>query len=119
LRQFSPDFTPEGIDPAQIAAEQQKLRRLIPNSMVQELAPFGLEIAGGAFDHRAVWSAIIEGGNRAGLVAAGSAGGALGAVLRLGGYRDIHQGVRDPFVASLLRFAISEDHAALRGQLGD
>ncbi|HWM88312.1 MAG TPA: hypothetical protein VNO33_20800, partial [Kofleriaceae bacterium] len=119
LRQFSPEFTPAGLDPAQIAAEQQKLRRLIPSHMVQELAPFGLDVAASAdFDHAAVWAGIIEGGNRAGLLAAGSAGAALDAVLRLGGYRDIHQGVRDPFVAGLLRFAVSEDHAALRAQLG-
>lgn len=117
LRQFSPDFAPEGLDPAQVAAEQQKLRRLIPNNMVQELAPFGLEIAGAAFDHRAVWAGIVEGGNRAGLLAAGSAAAALSAVLRLGGYRDIHQGMRDPLVAALLGFAVSEDHAALRAQL--
>ena len=117
LRQFSPEFAPEGIDPVQIAAEQQKLRRLIPHNMVQELAPFGLEIAGAAFDHRAVWAGIIEGGNRAGILAAGSATAALGAVLRLGGYRDIHQGMHDPFVLALLRFAVSEDHAALRAQL--
>jgi tetratricopeptide (TPR) repeat protein len=118
LRQFSPDFTPEGIEPAHIAAEQQKLRRLIPSNMVQELAPFGLEIAGSAFDHRAMWAGIVEGGNRAGLLASGSAAASLGAVLRLGGYRDIHQGVRDPLVIGLLRFAVSEDHAALRAQLG-
>ena len=47
----------------------------------------------------------------------GSVRSALGAVLRLGGYRDIHQGMQDPFVVGLLRFAVSEDHAALRGHL--
>ncbi len=120
VRQFQPEFTPSGLDPAHVAAEQQKLRRLIPSNMVQELAPFGLDIAGAGaeFDHRALWAGIIEGGNRAGLLAAGGAGAAAGALLRLGGYRDIHQGVADAFVAGLLRFAVSEDHAALRAELG-
>jgi hypothetical protein len=118
LRQFSPDFSPPGLDPQLVAAEQQKLRRLIPNQMLQELAPFALGIAGSAFDHRAIWGAIVEGGNRAGLLAAGSLTAALGSVLRLGGYRDIHQGIGDPLVAGVLRFAVSEDHAVLRGQLG-
>jgi hypothetical protein len=122
LRVFQPEFTPAGLDPAQIATEQQKLRRLIPSHMVQELAPFGLDIAGAGagteFDHRALWAGILEGGNRAGLLAAGSAGAALDALLRMGGYRDVHQGVNDAFVAGLLRFAVSEDHASLRAQLG-
>jgi tetratricopeptide (TPR) repeat protein len=120
VRQFQPEFTPAGLDPAHVAAEQQKLRRLIPSNMVQELAPFGLDIAaaGAEFDHRALWGGIINGGNRAGLLAAGGVGAASGALLRLGGYRDIHQGVADAFVAGLLRFAVSEDHAALRAELG-
>ncbi len=118
LRQFAPDFAPAGLDPAAVAAEQQKLRRLIPNQMVQELAPYALGIAGAGFDHRAIWAAILEGGNRAGLLAAGSVAAALGSLLRLGGYRDIHQGISDPFVANLLRFAVSEDHVALRAHLG-
>ena len=118
LRQFAPEFAPAGLDPAAVAAEQQKLRRLIPSQMVQELAPYALGIAGAEFDHRAIWAAILEGGNRAGLLAAGSVGAALGSLLRLGGYRDIHQGISDPFVANLLRFAVSEDHVALRAHLG-
>ena len=118
LRQFAPEFAPPALDPAAVAAEQQKLRRLIPNQLVQELAPYALGIAGAEFDHRAIWAAILEGGNRAGLLAAGSVAAALGALLRLGGYRDIHQGISDPFVANLLRFAVSEDHVALRAHLG-
>jgi hypothetical protein len=117
LRQFAPEYTPNGLDPAQVSAEQQKLRRLIPSNMLQELAPFAIDIAGAGFDHRAVWAGIIDGGNRAGLLAAGSAAAAIGAVLRLGGYRNIHQGVRDPFVIGLMQFAVSEDHASLRAQL--
>ncbi len=117
LRQFAPDFTPAGLDPAQVSSEQQKLRRLIPHHMVQELAPFGIEIAGGDFDHRAVWAGIVDGGNRAGLLAAGSAAAAIDSLLRLGGHRDIQQASRDAFVSGLLRFAVSEDHAALRAQL--
>ena len=118
LRQFSPEFAPASIDPALVGAEQQKLRRLIPNQLLQELGPFALGIAGGEFDHRAIWASIIEGGNRAGLLAAGTVAGALGALLRLGGYRDIHQGASDLFVAGLLRFAVGEDHASLRAHLG-
>ena len=119
LRQFSPEFAPPGLDPDQVAAEQQKLRRLIPSGMLQELGPFALGIAGQTFDYRAIWTGVIEGGNRAGLLAAGSPAPALASVLRLGGYRDIHQGIHDPLVTGLLRFAVSEDHAALRAQLSD
>ncbi|HUS66305.1 MAG TPA: hypothetical protein VMZ28_17255 [Kofleriaceae bacterium] len=118
LRLFATEFEPRGLDPAQVAGEQQKWRRLIPSQMFQELAPYAMGIASHDFDYRAVWTGIIAGGNRAGLLAAGSVHAALVAVLRLGGYRDIHQGVGDPFVVDLLRFAVSEDHAALRGQLG-
>ena len=118
LRQFAPEFSPPGLDPAAVAAEQQKLRRLIPNQMVQELAPVRARHRRGRVrspghlgrDPRGRQSSRPAGGRQR--------GGALGSLLRLGGYRDIHQGIGDPFVANLLRFAVSEDHVALRAHLG-
>jgi hypothetical protein len=117
LRQFKPDFAPPALDESEVANEQQRLRRLIPSSMMQDLAPYALGIAGVDFDHRAIWTAIVEAGNRAGLMAAGSVTAALTVTARVGGYRDIHQAAADPFAASLLRFSVSEDHAHLRASL--
>jgi hypothetical protein len=96
-----------------VAAEQQKLRRLIPSGLMGELAPFAHGLVGARFDHRQIWQAIVEGGDRAGLLVAGGTLPALTARARIAGYSSFQDGLRDPGVAALARFAVSEDHAAL------
>ena len=92
----------------------------VPESQVKdfvqkELAPYAVGIAGGSFDPREVVSGLALAGNRAGLLACGSAATAVHGVLQLSGKRRLAEAKGDPAVADLLRFAVSEDHVFLRG----
>ena len=85
----------------------------MPGGLVQELAPFAVGVAGSGFDYERAWAGIEEAGNRAGLLASGSARAAVAATLTMGGYKDIRSAVRDLAIVHLLRFAISEDYTVL------
>jgi hypothetical protein len=113
LRQFQPTFCPDGVNEEDASGEQQRLRRLIPSSMLQELGPYALSLATPDFDHREIWAAIRDAGNRAGLLACGSAEAAVTALSRAGGYGDVHAAMQADEIARLIRFAVSEDHVRL------
>jgi hypothetical protein len=110
LRLFRPDFQPAGLDPAAVAAEQQRLRKLVSGGMLQELAPYAIECASPMFDHMRIYGGIQHTGNRAGLVAAGSLVTAISAL----GHPDVRDLEQDPSLAELARFAVSDDHVLLR-----
>jgi hypothetical protein len=113
LRQFQGEFVPVGVDEAAAAAEQQRLRRLIPSGMLQELGPFALGLASSDFDHKAIWAALLEAGNRAGLLCAGDASAAVSALMRQKELGSAKAALQDAEIVDLVRFACSEDHAAL------
>lgn len=113
LRQFQPEFAPLGVDEAAASAEQQRLRRLIPSGMLQELGPFALGLAASDFDHKAIWQALMEAGNRAGLLCAGDTSAAIRALMRQKEIADPKSAMQDAEIASLVRFACSEEHASL------
>jgi hypothetical protein len=117
LRQFQAEFSPVAVDESAAAAEQQRLRRLIPSGMLQELAPFALGLATSDFDHKAIWQALIDTGNRAGLLASGDARAAVDALMRTKGITDPMVAVQDTEILNLIKFACSEDHASIYGAL--
>jgi hypothetical protein len=117
VRQFRPDLPAGDLSADAVAAEQQRVRRLIPSSLLQELGPYVVGIAGAGLDHRRVWHGIREAGYRAGLLAAGSLHVALTAALRIENQRDLPAGIARPAIRGLLRFACSEDCVQLRAAL--
>ncbi|NVB78829.1 MAG: tetratricopeptide repeat protein, partial [Kofleriaceae bacterium] len=112
LRMAQPEFPNRGLDDAAIAAQIQKLKRLIPTGLAQELKPFALAIDPIGFDHVAVSRDLRVAGLRAGLVAAGSLVGGLGILAAREG-TDVPSFLADPVAQGLVSFALSEDHAAV------
>ena len=80
LRLFQPDFPALAVDLDQVTAQTQKLRRLIPTGLFNELRPFALAIDGTHFSHRQFALDLRVAGLRAGLVASGSLLAGLGIV---------------------------------------
>ena len=109
VRQFIPDFVPAGFEEKQIATEAARLAKVIPKKMHQELFPFAMECASPTLDLRQLGPALVDTANRAGLLAAGAMPPALTALRRLGD---------EAQVRALVRFAMSDELAELRRQLG-
>jgi cellulose synthase operon protein C len=109
VRQFVPDFVPQGFEEAQIVAEAGRMARVIPKKMHAELLPFALECAGSSFDLKQIGPSLVHTANRAGLLTCGLPMPALNAVRRL---QDEAQ------LRALLRFTVSDELAELRRQLG-
>lgn len=117
LRLFETDFGALGVDGEAVATQQQRLRRLIPNSLIQQLRPFAISMAGPDFDYRALYRGIHEAGNRAGLLACGSARAAAHTLAMLHGLSSAAAALVDPEINALMQFAVSDDYASLCGQL--
>ncbi len=113
LRQFQSDFAPAGVDTEAAAAEQQRLRRLIPSNLLQELQPYALGLATSDFDHRKIWYGLTEACNRAGLVCAGDGSAAIAGLMRSKGLSNLKTAVEDAEIAGLIRFACSAEHSRL------
>jgi hypothetical protein len=109
VRQFVPDFVPQGFDEAQVVAEAGRMARVIPKKMHAELLPFALECASQSLDLKQIGPSLVHTANRAGLLCCGLPGPALNAVRRL---QDEAQ------LRALLRFTVSDELAELRRQLG-
>jgi hypothetical protein len=113
LRLFQPELPYLLVDNDQVGLQLQRLKRLIPSGLLAELRPHALAIDAAAFDHRVLHRGLQHAGHRAGLVAAGGAAAPLAVLLGRAGASDLASGLRDPAVAALVQFAVSEDHAAL------
>jgi hypothetical protein len=112
LRLFQPDFPIVDVEPDPVAAQAQKLRRLIPTSLMNELKPFALAIDPQRFRHVDFSRDLKVAALRAGLVASGS----LLAGLRIlssqvGG--QLPGFLADPVAQGLVAFALGEDHAVV------
>jgi hypothetical protein len=110
LRLFQTDFPQEGLEEAAIATQAQKLRRLIPTGLMNELKPFALAVDASHFRHEWLARDLRVAGLRAGLVASGSLLAGL-QILARGG--DVAGSLADPTAQGLISFALGEDHAAL------
>jgi hypothetical protein len=112
LRLFQPDFPIVDVQPEPVAVQAQKLRRLIPTSLMNELKPFALGIDPQRFRHADLSRDLRVTALRAGLVASGS----LLAGLRIlssqvGG--QLPGFLADPVAQGLVAFALGEDHAVV------
>ena len=112
LRQFQTDFPAGDLDEAAIAAQTQKLKRLIPTSLASELKPFALAIDGNNFREKEVARDLKVAGLRAGLVASGSLIAGLNILAAQAG-TDVPSFLADPVAQGLITFALGEDHASL------
>ncbi|MEP6860625.1 MAG: hypothetical protein ABJE66_08400 [Deltaproteobacteria bacterium] len=112
LRQFQPDFPQEGLEEAAIATQMQKLRRLIPTGLLNELRPHALAVDAPHFKHEQLARDLRVAGLRAGLVASGSILAGLG-ILAASAGTDVPSFLADPVAQGLITFALGEDHAAL------
>lgn len=110
LRLFHPELQPPGVDAAQVAAQVQKLRRLIPTSLLNDLRPYALAIDGSRLDPEALSRDLRHAGLRAGVVATQSVLPGL-EILAAGGEAASVLGNKE--TAELLKFALGEDLVAL------
>ncbi|HSK04893.1 MAG TPA: hypothetical protein VK932_26770, partial [Kofleriaceae bacterium] len=112
MRLFQPEFPMLAVDPDGAAGQLQKLRRLIPTSLLNELRPYALAIDGSRFDHRELARDLKVTGLRAGLVASGSL--LVGLKILAGqAQAELPEFLTDPVAQGLVTFALSEDHAAV------
>ena len=117
LRLFQPDFPYLAVDADQVIVQLQRLRRLIPSNLVNELRPYAMGISPSALDHRALARGLAAVTYRVGLVAVGGAVTPIQILLARAGIADLATGIAagmaNPAVAELVQFAIGEDHGAL------
>jgi hypothetical protein len=119
IRQFAPDWPGFGQSPDQLAAEQHRLRRLVPGNQMSELRHHALALTGVGLEPGSLHAAIRGVGLRAGLIATTHAAGALAAALRLGGHSSIQEAANDPDLVGLIRFAVSEQHVEIQAALAE
>ncbi|MBA3541215.1 MAG: hypothetical protein H0T79_16510, partial [Deltaproteobacteria bacterium] len=112
LRLFQPDFPILSLDADAIAAQVQKLRRLIPNNLLNELKPFAQAIDAQHFSHEQLARDLKITGLRAGLVASASLLTGLQILAAQAGV-PIADFMTDPVAQGLITFAIAEDHAVV------
>lgn len=112
LRLFQTDFPNGGLEESAIAAQMQKLKRLIPTGLATELRPFAFAVDAYAFSYPAVARDLRVAGMRAGLIASGSLLAGLHILAAQAGM-DVPSFLSDPLAQGLVSFALSEDHATL------
>ncbi|MFN0248057.1 MAG: hypothetical protein ACKV2T_14295 [Kofleriaceae bacterium] len=113
LRVLAPDFPiPHGVDVDAVAAQNQKLKRLIPNNMMTELRPYALGVDAARFDHKVLARDLRVAGLRAGLVSSGSLLAGMRVLVGATG-GDLPSFLADPVAQGLIVFALSEDHAVV------
>jgi tetratricopeptide (TPR) repeat protein len=112
MRLFQPDFPAQDVDADGVATQLQKLRRLIPTSLLNELRPFALAIDPQRFAHRELARDLKITGLRAGLVASGSL--LVGLQILAGqAQAELPGHLTDPVAQGLVTFALGEDHAVV------
>ena len=111
-RLFQPDFPSLTLDAEACAAQLQKLRRLIPNNLLNELRPFGLAIDAQRWSHEQLARDFKITGLRAGLVASGSLLTGLRIMAAQAG-ATLPAFLTDPIAQGLITFALGEDHAVV------
>jgi len=112
LRLFQPEFPSADLDANAIAAQAQKLKRLIPTGMLNELRPFALAVDAPRFRHEDLARDLRIAALRAGLVASGSLVAGL-RILAAQNHADIVSYLADPAAQGLVAFALGEDHAVV------
>ncbi|HTJ44966.1 MAG TPA: hypothetical protein VL463_22820, partial [Kofleriaceae bacterium] len=114
LRQFV-DVPYLAVDNDAVAAQGQKLRRLIPTGLMNDLKPYALAMNMVGFDHRVLARGIATAGWRAGVVAAGGIAAPLRVLAARMQAPDVSAILSDPSIRDLVQFAIGDDYANLAG----
>lgn len=112
VRLFQTEFPGKGLDEGAIAAQMQKLKRLIPTGLATELRPFAFAIDAGAFSPEGLAVGLRVAGLRAGLLASGSVLAGLNLMAARDGI-DVPTVLADPVAQGLVSFALGEDHATI------
>jgi hypothetical protein len=112
LRIFQPEFPGASLDADAVASQTQKLRRLIPTGLSNELRPFALAIDSGHFRHENLARDLRVAGLRAGLVASGSIVAGL-SILAASEGADVPGFLANPVAQGLITWALSEDLASV------
>jgi tetratricopeptide (TPR) repeat protein len=112
LRQFQEKFPAAGLDEGAIAAQIQKLKRLIPTNLASELRPYAYGIDPAQFSYQGLSRDLRIAAVRAGLVAGGSLVAGLGVLAAQAG-TDVPSFLADPVAQGLITFALGEDYATL------
>jgi tetratricopeptide (TPR) repeat protein len=113
VRQFIPDFRHPEVRDVLLQVETERIAKLLPRKLKQDVMPFAVESAG-AFDLDAVYAAVRDGANAVGLLAAGDLAAALAVVLvGTGGRLEPGAIAQHAEALSLLRFALSDDYDEL------
>jgi len=112
FRLFQPEFPIIDVDLDAVAAQVQKLRRLIPTSLMNELKPSALAIDSQRFRHVDLSRDLKVASLRAGLVASGSLLAGLRILAAQAG-GELPGFVTDPVAQGLISFALGEDHAVV------
>nr|MBA3499491.1 tetratricopeptide repeat protein [Deltaproteobacteria bacterium] len=112
LRLFQPEFPGLAVDADAVASQMQKLKRLIPTSLINDLKPYALAVDSQRFGHRELARDLKIAGLRAGLVASGSLLAGL-RILSGANEAELSSFLADPVAQGLIGFALGEDHAAV------
>jgi tetratricopeptide (TPR) repeat protein len=112
LRLFQPDFPIGRLDEGAVATQMQKLKRLIPSGLNNEIKPYALGVDAGHFSYFELARDLRIAGLRAGLVAAGSLMAGLN-ILAAQSSTDVPSFLADPVAQGLVSFALAEDHATV------
>ena len=122
IRQFVPDYRHADVRDDLVAAESARAERAIPRKLKPALMPFAVESAG-PFDLAALYTAVRDGANAVGLLAAADLPVALSVILQVGDGEGKGPGLTLPALAanpeamSLLRFGVSDDYDDLAREL--
>jgi len=112
MRQFHEKFPGHGLDENALGTQIQKLKRLIPTGLANELKPFTFAIDGASFSHTQLSRDLRIAGLRAGLLAGGSVVAGL-SILAAAAGTDVPSFLADPVAQGLITFAVGEDYATL------
>jgi hypothetical protein len=121
IRNFVPDYRHAEVRDTLVVAEAARVDRLISRKLKQQVLPFAIESAG-PFDLAALYAAVRDGANAAGLLASADLPAALSVVLALSGSVTAESAsasepgltlaaiAASPEALTLLRFAVSDDY---------
>jgi hypothetical protein len=120
IRQYNPEYQPDGIDPIALLDYTKRLARVIPRKLRQDLEPFVLECL--TMEQPLIGPAIIHSANHAGLLTSRSLVGALIPLLKLAGQAQPPQNPEEQLshlqtneqAKELLNFSVSDAYLELR-----
>jgi hypothetical protein len=127
LSLFAANWTPQGVDPKKLSEAQAKLRQAMRTRLDDDVPVLALEVIGSLGTRVSqLGTALLQWGDRCGLLAVGSPNAALrGLALAAGqlagppaGPERVKWVIRNPEARDLAVFSVSEAYADARSRLG-